>query len=47
MRKALTVKTWKDRALTDDNRRAETAWLNEHWTYGGRIHGCAVGCVAG
>jgi hypothetical protein len=38
MPQRLTVKAWKARALTDDNRRAEAAWLNEHWTYGGRIH---------
>lgn len=39
MSKPLTLGAWKSaRAPTDNNRLIEAAWLNEHWTYGGRIH---------
>jgi len=37
--KTLTLPAWKTaRAPTDNDRLIEAAWLNEHWTFGGRIH---------
>lgn len=38
-KRPLTLGQWKTaRAPTDNDRLIEAAWLNEHWTYGGRIH---------